>query len=89
MCHEKPSPNTIIDLDKQSVSYTSVYGLIKDFKLVGSQFATTSSMFYVGQLVFEFSFIFLMSRFPFIKFVGITMWVAAFTGKGSRSPTNL
>jgi len=64
---------TYQDLDKQSLAYASVYGLIEDLNLVGKQFATTSSMFYVGQLVSEFPFIFLMSRFPLAKFVGITM----------------
>lgn len=63
------------DLDKQSLSYASVYGLIDDLNLVGNQYATTSSMFYVGQLVAEFPFIYLMSRFPLSRFVGSTIIV--------------
>lgn len=61
------------DLDKQSLAYASVYGLITDLKLVGTQYSWTSSMFYVGQLVSELPFMYLMSRFPLSKFVGITM----------------
>ncbi|CAG8950023.1 hypothetical protein HYFRA_00004357 [Hymenoscyphus fraxineus] len=60
-------------LDKQSLAYASVYGLITDLKLVGTQYSWTSSMFYVGQLVSELPFMYLMSRFPLSKFVGITI----------------
>ncbi|KAH6882355.1 membrane transporter [Alternaria rosae] len=62
-------------LDKQSLSYASVYGLITDLNLRGNQFAWTSSIFYVGQLASEFPFIYLMSRFRLSKFVGITIVV--------------
>lgn len=65
--------NQLVDLDKQSLSYASVYGLIKDLDLKGNQFAWTSSIFFVGQLVSEFPFIYLMSRFKLSKFVAITM----------------
>ncbi|EFQ88421.1 hypothetical protein PTT_15706 [Pyrenophora teres f. teres 0-1] len=60
-------------LDKQSLSYASVYGLITDLDLKDNQFAWTSSIFYVGQLVSEFPFIYLVSRFNLPKFVGITI----------------
>ncbi|PVH70980.1 membrane transporter [Cadophora sp. DSE1049] len=62
-------------LDKQSLSYASVYGLIADLDLKGNQFGWTSSIFYVGQLVSEFPFVYLMSRFKLSKFVGITIVV--------------
>ncbi|CZT49580.1 related to permease of the major facilitator superfamily [Rhynchosporium secalis] len=62
-------------LDKQSLSYASVYGLIQDLELKGNQFAWTSSIFYVGQLASEFPFIYLMSRFKLSKSVGITIVV--------------
>lgn len=65
--------NKATDLDKQSLSYASVYGLITDLDLKGNQFSWTSSIFYVGQLASEFPFIYLMSRFKLSKFVGITM----------------
>ncbi|CAA9956601.1 Major facilitator superfamily transporter [Pyrenophora teres f. maculata] len=60
-------------LDKQSLSYASVYGLITDLDLKGNQFAWTSSIFYVGQLVSKFPFIYLVSRLKLPKFVGITI----------------
>ncbi|KAH8880836.1 membrane transporter [Thozetella sp. PMI_491] len=60
-------------LDKQSLAYAAVYGLITDLELVGTQFSWTSSFFYVGQLAAEFPFIYLMSRLRLSRFVGITI----------------
>jgi hypothetical protein len=39
-------------LDKQSLSYASVFGLITDLKLHGTQYSWCSSIFYVSKLVF-------------------------------------
>lgn len=61
------------DLDKQSLSFAAVYGLVDDLQLVGTQYSWTSAIFYVGQLVSEFPIIYLMSRLPLSKFVGCTM----------------
>lgn len=60
-------------LDKQSLSYASVFGLITDLKLVGTQYSWCSSIFYIGQLVAEYPFIYLMSKLPLAKFVGVTI----------------
>ncbi|KAH8697810.1 putative allantoate permease [Talaromyces proteolyticus] len=62
-------------LDKQSLSYASIFGLIPDLKLEGKQYSWTSSIFYFGQLVSEYPFIYLMSRLPLAKFVGATVVV--------------
>ena len=40
-------------LDKQSLSYASVFGLIKDLKLRGTQYSWCSSIFYVGELIWK------------------------------------
>ncbi|KAJ5242521.1 uncharacterized protein N7469_000848 [Penicillium citrinum] len=56
------------DLDKQSLSYAGVFGLIDDLQLHGTQFAWLGSIFYVGQLVAEFPAMYLMSRLPLAKF---------------------
>ncbi|KAJ5893638.1 MFS general substrate transporter [Penicillium taxi] len=63
-------------LDKQSLSYAAVFGLQTDLNMTSSQYSWCSSIFYVGQLVSEYPFIYLMSRFPLTKFVGVTviMW---------------
>ncbi|KAJ5098284.1 MFS general substrate transporter [Penicillium argentinense] len=60
-------------LDKQSLSYAGVFGLISDLNLTNSQYSWSSSIFYVGQLVSEYPFIYLMSRLPLTKFVGATV----------------
>lgn len=63
-------------LDKQSLSYAAVFGLRDDLALTSSQYSWTSSIFYVGQLVSEYPFIYLMSRLPLTKFVGATVYVS-------------
>ncbi|KAF2013939.1 major facilitator superfamily transporter [Aaosphaeria arxii CBS 175.79] len=60
-------------LDKQSLSYAAIFGLLKDLNLTSVQYSWCSSIFYVGQLVAEYPFIYLMSKLPLTKFVGITV----------------
>jgi hypothetical protein len=62
-------------LDKQSLSYAAVFGLIDDLNLTSSQYSWCSSIFYVGQLVAEYPCIYLMSRLHLTKFVGVTVYV--------------
>ncbi|KAE8140837.1 MFS general substrate transporter [Aspergillus pseudotamarii] len=61
------------DLDKQSLSYASVFGMIEDLDLHGTQFSWLGSIFYVGQLVAEFPAMYLMSRLPLARFVACTV----------------
>ncbi|KAK8023560.1 major facilitator superfamily transporter [Apiospora rasikravindrae] len=70
-------------LDKQSLSYASVFGLITDLNMTSTQYSWCSSIFYVGQLVAEYPFIYLMSRLHLTKFVGATMYVALHTHDNS------
>ncbi|KAI0469788.1 major facilitator superfamily transporter [Xylariaceae sp. FL0804] len=60
-------------LDKQSLSYAAVFGLIDDLGMTSTQYSWCSSIFYVGQLVSEYPFIYLMSRLHLTKFVGATV----------------
>ncbi|KAJ5690418.1 hypothetical protein N7462_004810 [Penicillium macrosclerotiorum] len=60
-------------LDKQSLSYAAVFNLTDDLNMSSSQYSWSSSIFYVGQLVSEYPFIYLMSRLPLTKFVGATV----------------
>jgi hypothetical protein len=41
-------------LDKQSLSYASVFGLITDLGLKGTQYSWCSSIFYIGMSLFQF-----------------------------------
>ncbi|KAJ5832767.1 hypothetical protein N7474_001078 [Penicillium riverlandense] len=62
-------------LDKQSLSYAAVFGLMEDLDMTSSQYSWCTSIFYVGQLISEYPFIYLMSRLPLTKFVGSTVIV--------------
>ncbi|KAJ5648898.1 uncharacterized protein N7484_002621 [Penicillium longicatenatum] len=74
-------------LDKQSLSYAGVFGMIDELQLHGTQFAWLGSIFYVGQLVAQFPAMYLMSRLPLARFIsyliifwgGICMCLAAAT----------
>lgn len=61
-------------LDKQCLGYSAVFGLIEDLNMTSKQYSWSSSIFYVGQLVSEYPFIYLMSRLPLVKLVGATVY---------------
>lgn len=61
------------DLDKQSLAYAAVFGLVTDFDLHGTQYSWLGSIFFIGQLVSEFPFMYLMSKLPLARFVGFTV----------------
>ncbi|KAH6957749.1 membrane transporter [Ilyonectria sp. MPI-CAGE-AT-0026] len=62
-------------LDKQSLAYAAVFGLVTDFDLHGTQYSWLGSIFFIGQLVSEFPFMYLMSKLPLARFVGFTVIV--------------
>lgn len=55
-------------LDKTTLSYTSVFGLIEDTNLRGNQFSWLGSVVYVAQLVFQPLIAYILVRFPIGKF---------------------
>jgi hypothetical protein len=55
-------------LDKTTLSYASVFGLIEDTNLKGDQFSWLGSVVYVAQLVFQPLIAYLLVRFPIGKF---------------------
>lgn len=65
-------------IDKTSLGYSSVYGIIADNHLAGQQYSWTSSIFYFGYLVAEYPGIAVLQRFPVAKFLGanIVLWGA-------------
>lgn len=60
-------------IDKTSLGYSSVYGIIKDNKLVGQQYSWASSIFYFGYLVAEYPGVAVLQRFPVAKFLGVNI----------------
>ncbi|KAF7563992.1 hypothetical protein G7046_g124 [Stylonectria norvegica] len=75
-------------LDKQSLSYAGVFGLLTDLNLSSQQYSWCSSIFYTGQLVSEYPFIYLMSRLHLTKFVGVTVIVWGIVCMCLAAPTN-
>lgn len=69
-------------LDKTSLSYASVFGLISDTNLVGDQFSWLGSVVYVAQLVFQPLIAYSLVKFPIGKFSGIMVlcWGAVLCG---------
>lgn len=63
-------------IDKQSLSYGSVYGVIADNRLVGQDYSWVSSIFYFGYLAAEYPGVAILQRFPVAKFLGanIAVW---------------
>jgi MFS family permease len=60
-------------LDKIAISYGSVMGLKKDTKLTGNQYNWVASIFFFGQLAFEFPTIRLLQMFPLAKYVSVNV----------------
>lgn len=64
-------------LDKSSLSYVSIFGIIEDANLTSQQYSWLSSILYFGQLAFQPLAAFLLVRLPTGKVIGtaITLWV--------------
>ncbi|KAG2187424.1 hypothetical protein INT44_005112 [Umbelopsis vinacea] len=75
-------------LDKTSLSYASVLGIIKDTNLQGSEYALLGSLFYIGYLTMQLPNSYLMQRFPLGRLVGtiVFLWgiVLACTSLGKN-----
>lgn len=59
-------------LDKQSLNFASIMGVIDDLDLVGSRYSWCSSVFYFGYLTFSYPASFLMVRLPLGKYLAGT-----------------
>ncbi|KAK8100876.1 MFS general substrate transporter, partial [Apiospora kogelbergensis] len=55
-------------LDKATLAYASVFGLIEDTRLVGNQYSWLGSIVYLAQLVMQFPLAWLLVRLPIAKF---------------------
>lgn len=60
-------------IDKTSLAYSSVYGIIKDNNLHGSQFSWCASVFYFGYLLAEYPGVVILQKFSVSKFLGINI----------------
>ncbi|KAF8856110.1 MFS general substrate transporter [Acephala macrosclerotiorum] len=64
-------------LDKTTLGYSSVFGIITDNHLVGQDYSWTSSIFYFGYMFAEYPGVALLQRFPIAKFLGINIIIWA------------
>lgn len=58
-------------LDKSTLSYASVFGLVKDAKLGGQDYSWLGSIVYVAQLVMQPIIAYFLVKLPTGKFAGI------------------
>ncbi|KAJ8122541.1 hypothetical protein ONZ43_g1294 [Nemania bipapillata] len=66
-------------LDKSSLSYVSIFGIIEDANLTSHQYSWLGSILYFGQLAFQPLAAFLLVRLPTGKVIGtaIVLWGAS------------
>ncbi|KAM3438979.1 hypothetical protein NHJ13734_003976 [Beauveria thailandica] len=69
-------------LDKTTLSYASVFGLIRDTNLAGDEFSWLGSVVYVAQLVFQPIVAYSLVKFPLGKFISVMVfcWGAVLCG---------
>ncbi|KAF2756557.1 MFS general substrate transporter [Pseudovirgaria hyperparasitica] len=75
-------------LDKTSLSYASVFGLLDDANLVGDQYSWLGSIVYVAQLVFQPIISFLLVKLPIGKFISVMVLTWAIVLCGMVGATN-
>jgi hypothetical protein len=63
-------------LDKQSLSYASILGMVQDTGLHGSQFSWTASIFYFGYIAASYPCAYLSVRLPIGKYLSGTVSVS-------------
>ncbi|KAJ5048409.1 hypothetical protein NUH16_006908 [Penicillium rubens] len=65
-------------LDKQTLSYASLLGMIEDTHLEGTQFSWTASVFYFGYIFWSYPAMYLLVRLPIGKYLSATvlLWAA-------------
>lgn len=75
-------------LDKTSLTYASVFGLIQDTHLRGEEYSWLGSIVYVAQLVMQPLVAFMLVRIPMGKFISVMvfLWSVVLCGMvGSRN----
>lgn len=60
-------------LDKLSLNYSSILGLLKDVELTGREYSWTASIFYFGYLIWSYPTSYLVVRYPVGKYLSVTV----------------
>ncbi|KAL2872871.1 hypothetical protein SGCOL_011991 [Colletotrichum sp. CLE4] len=66
-------------IDKSTLAYASVFGLIEDTGLVGDQYSWLGSVVYLAQLVMQFPLAWLLVKLPVSKFTSYMYAMNGFT----------
>ena len=64
---------TLTGLTRSTLSYAALFGIRDDLNLVGTQYSTLSSIFYVGWLLWALPGNLLMAKFPLSKYLGLNV----------------
>ncbi|KAH6695453.1 allantoate permease, partial [Plectosphaerella plurivora] len=64
---------TLAFLDKNALGYAAVFGLQDDTGLVGQQYSWLGSIFYFGYLFWEAPNLYLMTRIPVGRYIGVCL----------------
>lgn len=70
-------------LDKTSLAYASVFGLIEHAHLVGDQYSWLGAIVYVAQLVWQPVVAYMLVKFPIGKFCAIMVFCCMFPSSAS------
>ncbi|KAF9891260.1 hypothetical protein FE257_004824 [Aspergillus nanangensis] len=62
-------------IDKTTLSYAAIFGIVEDLNLHGTQYSWLSSIFYFGFLAWAFPTNFMLQRFPIGKYLGINIFM--------------
>ncbi|KZF26202.1 MFS general substrate transporter [Xylona heveae TC161] len=60
-------------LDKNGLAYAAIYGMQKDAHLVGQEYSWLGSIFYFGYLAMEFPTMWLLTKVPIGKYIGVSI----------------
>ncbi|PTB48596.1 hypothetical protein M431DRAFT_99731 [Trichoderma harzianum CBS 226.95] len=66
-------------MDKVALSEASIFGLQKDLGLVGQQYSWSSSIFYLGYLVWQYPSSLLMQKLPIGRYFGLMIFLWGLT----------
>ncbi|KAM9880443.1 transporter C417.10-like protein 4 [Verticillium dahliae] len=75
-------------LDKSSLSYVSIFGIIEDANLVGRQYSWLSSILYFAQLVWQPAAAFILVKLPYGKVIAGAVFLWGVSQAIMAAPTN-
>ncbi|KAM0334513.1 hypothetical protein ACHAQA_001542 [Verticillium albo-atrum] len=75
-------------LDKSSLSYVSIFGIIEDANLVGRQYSWLGSILYFAQLVWQPAAAFILVKLPYGKVIAGAVFLWGVSQAIMAAPTN-